>query len=143
MNAVFHPWRIRTLAAMTPEIKNPVVRQLLSLAIELDRVSRRCERPKSDDETRDLMMDCGEPVPALLAVFERNDPIEGSFDEDCQTMLEVTPSPNIIFPFSGETREGVLGAFAVLATACETLSSASRLMTIMPGNQRLSCAGEQ
>ena len=90
-----------------------------------------------DDETSELLIDCGEPVPALLAVFERSDPIEGCFDEDCQTMLEVTPAPNLIIPFNGETREGVLGAFAVLATACETLSVASRLMTIMPGNERL------
>ena len=131
------PMSRRTLAAMTPEIKNPVVRQLLALAVELDRTSCRRERPEMDDDIRELLMDCGEPVPALLAVFERSDSIEGCFDEDCQTMLEVTPSPNFIIPFSGETREGVLGAFACLATVCETLSSASRLMTIMPGNERL------
>ena len=82
-------------------------------------------------------MDCGEPVPALLAVIERSDPIEGCFDEDCQTMLEVTPAPNLIIPFNGEAREGVVGAFAVLATVCETLSCAGRLITLMPGNERI------
>jgi hypothetical protein len=83
------------------------------------------------------LIDCGEPVPALLAVFEQSDPIEGCFDEDCQTMLELTPAPNLIIPFNGEARQGVLGAFAVLATVCETLSCASRLITLMPGNERL------
>ena len=131
------PLSRRTLAAMTAEIKNPLARQLIEQAIELDRVSCCRKRPEIDNETSELLIDCGEPVPALLAVFERSDPIEGCFDEDCQTMLEVTPSPNLIIPFSGETREGVLDAFAILATACETLSSASRLMTIMPGNDRL------
>jgi hypothetical protein len=58
-------------------------------------------------------------------------------DTNPQAMLEVTPSPNLILPFSGETGDGVVGAFAMLATACETLSVASRLMTIMPGNDRL------
>ena len=71
------------------------------------------------------------------SVFEQSDPIEGCFDEDCQTMLEVTPAPNLIIPFNGEAKDGVLGAFAVLATVCETLSCASRLITLMPGNEHL------
>lgn len=131
----------RTLAAMMPAIENPLARQLLELAIEVDRASNRHERPEIDDHIRELLIDCGEPVPALLAVFERSDPIEGCFDEDCQTMLEVTPAPNVIIPFNGETSEGVLGAFAILATVCETLSCASRLITIMPGNERINDIG--
>ena len=51
-------------------------------------------------------------------------------------MLEVTPEPNLIIPFDGQTREGVLGAFTVLEVACNTLSVASRLIAIMPGNER-------
>jgi hypothetical protein len=131
------PLSRRTLAAMTGDIKVPLGRQLMELAIELDSVSCRNKRPEMDSETSELLIDCGEPVPALLAVFERTDPVEGCFDEDCQSMLEVTPSPNLILPFSGETGDGVVGAFAILATACQTLSAASRLMTIMPGNDRL------
>src|ERR1051326_6629478 len=126
----------RTLAAVMRKIENPVARELLALGIELDRVSSARKRPAIENETRDLLMDCGEPVPALLAVFERNDPIEGCFDEDCQAMLEVTPEPNLIIPFNGQTREGVLGAFTVLGAACDTLSVASRLLAIMPGNER-------
>ena len=131
------PLSRRTLAAMTVEIKNPLARQLIEQAIELDRVARCRSRPEMDNETSELLIDCGEPVPGLLAVFERSDTIEGCFEEDCQTMLEVTPSPNLILPFGGETSEGVVGAFAILATACQTLSVASRLITIMPGNDRL------
>jgi hypothetical protein len=131
----------RTLAAMVADIENSLARQLLELAIAMDRVSCRHERRKMDDRVRELLIDYGEPVPALLAVFEENDPIEGCFDEDCQTMLEVTPAPNVIIPFNGETKEGVLDAFAILATVCETLSRASRLITLMPGNERLDDTG--
>jgi hypothetical protein len=131
------PLSPRTLTALLPAIKNPVAHQLVALVLELDRVSSGHKRPQIGEDIRELLNDCGEPVPALLAVFERSDPIEGCFDEDCQNMLEVTPVPNLIIPFSGETREGVVGAFASLATVCETLSLASRLITIMPGNERL------
>lgn len=118
---------------MTAKIENPLARQLIEQAIELDRLSSCRARPEIDDETRELLIDCGEPGPGLLAVFERNDQVEGCFDEDCQTMLEVTPSPNLIIPFSGETNEGVLGAFTILATACETLSFAGNSLTPIAG----------
>lgn len=52
-------------------------------------------------------------------------------------MLELTPEPNLIIPFNGELEEGVRGALAILSTVCETLCCASRLMKVMPGNDRL------
>ena len=109
----------------------------MELTLKLDLLSGRSARPEIGEEIRQQLMDCGEPVPALLAVFERNDAIEGCFDEDCQGMLELTPEPNLIVQFNGEIPEGVLDAFTILSTACETLSCASRLMTLMPGNERL------
>jgi hypothetical protein len=84
------------------------------------------------------LIDYGEPLPSLLAVFERSDAIEGCFDEESQGMLEVQPEPNLVIPFNGEKEDSVRDAFAVLATVCDTLSCASRLMQIMPGNERLS-----
>jgi hypothetical protein len=135
------PFGRRTLAGMVAEMDNPVARRLLELAIEMARVSSRHTRPEIDEASRELLIDCGEPVPSLLAVFEEHDAIEGCFDEDCQTMLEVTPEPNVIIPFNGETKEGVRNAFAVLATVCETLSLASRLITLMPGNERMNETG--
>lgn len=131
------PLSPRTLTAMVPTIKDPTARQLMELALNLDLLSGRSARPEIGEEIRELLIDCGEPVPALLAVFERNDAIEGCFDEDCQGMLELTPEPNLIVQFNGEIQEEVLGAFTILSTACETLSCASRLMTLMPGNERL------
>lgn len=131
------PLSCRSLGAIMPKIKDPIARQLMESAVELDRLSGRSARPEIGDEVRELLIDCGEPVPALLAAFERRDAIEGCFDEESQGMLELIPEPNLIIPFNGETKEGVLGAFAVLSTVCETLSCASRLMKLMPGNERL------
>lgn len=108
----------------------------MELAIELDRVSRLSIRPEVGEDGRESLMDCGEPVPALLAVFERTDAIEGCFDEESQGMLELIPEPNLIIPFNGEQKEDTLSAFGTLATICETLCCASRLMKLMPGNER-------
>lgn len=131
------PLSRRTLNAMIPAIKDSVSRQLMELAVELDRLSSQSARPEVGDDVRELLIDCGEPVPALLAVFERTDAIEGCFDEECQGMLELTPEPNLIVPFDGQTESGVRGAFAILSAVCQTLTCASRLMKIMPGNERL------
>jgi hypothetical protein len=136
-----HPLGRRTLATIMRDIKNLTARRVMRLVLEMNDVSDRHVRPELDDATRELLMDCGEPVPALLAVFEQHDRIEGCFDEECQTMLEVTPAPNVIIPFNGETKDGVLNAFDILATVCETLSLASRLITIMPGNEPPTDAG--
>ena len=131
------PLSRRTLDAMIPTLKDATARQLMELAIELDRVASQRARAEVGDEIRELLIDCGEPVPALLAVFERTDAIEGCFDEECQGMLELTPEPNLIVPFDGQSEESVGGAFAILAVACDTLTCASRLMKIMPGNERI------
>ena len=127
----------KSLQRIVPRIENQVARRLMQLAIQLHELSCTDTRPAIREDARELLMDCGEPVPALLAVFERNDAIEGCFDEECQGMLELTPEPNLIVPFNGESKESVLGAFTILATVCNTLSCASELMKIMPGNERV------
>jgi hypothetical protein len=47
-------------------------------------VSRRSIRPEIGEDARVSLIDCGEPVPALLGVFERTDATEGCFDEGSQ-----------------------------------------------------------
>src|SRR5579872_894368 len=131
------PLSAKSVAKIVPCIENQLARQLMELVVELNLSSSQGVRPEIGEGTRELLMDCGEPVPALLAVFERNDSIEGCFDEECQGMLELTPEPNLIVPFNGDSRESVVGAFAALATVAHTLSCASQLMSIMPGNERV------
>jgi hypothetical protein len=124
------------LRNILPRIQNPLARELMELVVRLDRLSNRSDRPEIGDDMRELLVDCGEPVPAVLAVFERNDVIEGCFDEECQGMLELIPEPNLIVQFNGESQRSVTSAFAVLSTVCSVLSCASKLMRMMPGNER-------
>ena len=131
------PLSRRAADKLIPTIKDALARQLMELAAELDRSSNNRSRPDVTELISELLIDCGEPLPALLAVFEPHDAIEGCFDEESEGMLEVQPEPNIITPFDGDQEDSVREAFATLSTACETLSCASRLMQIMPGNKSL------
>lgn len=124
----------RALTMLVSEISNPDAVKMLRLLLRLERESRYA-RPTLGEEFRDDLIDCGEPLPALLAVFERHDSIEGSFDEASQGMLEVTPEPNLIIPFQGESAASVASAFAALAALCRVVATASELMTLMAGNE--------
>jgi len=128
------PLAEKGLAQILPVVKGAAT-QLIRLAVELDHVSRQAHRPVIDEEMSGALIDCGTPLPSLLAVFERHDGIEGCFDEDAQGMLELTPEPNLIVPLNGEDERSVRAAFGVLGVLCETLACASRLMKIMPGNE--------
>ncbi len=129
------PLTERGLGQILPGVKG-AGKQLIQLTVELGRVSREADRPVIDEEMSGTLIDCGAPLPSLLAVFERHDAIEGCF-EDAQGMLELTPEPNLIIPLNGEDERSVRAAFGVLAVFCETLACASRLMKIMPGNESL------
>lgn len=126
----------RTLRQLMPAITNPPIWQLMDRALELARLANRGKRPVVGEDVRELLMDCGEPVPALVAVFEANDTIKGTFDEERHGMLEVTPEPNVLIPFNGEDAASASEAFSVLAILCETLACASRLIGIMPGQPK-------
>lgn len=47
-------------------------------------------------------MDANPPLPAMLMVFEPHDLVEGMFDEESQTMNELTPEPNVVFPLRAD-----------------------------------------
>jgi hypothetical protein len=52
-------------------------------------------------------------------------------------MYEVIPEPNLILRLNGEDEQSVREAFQVLGVLCETLACASKLIKMMPGNERL------
>ena len=50
--------------------------------------------PSADTEAvRELFCDCNPPVPVLLAIYRTGDAIEACFDDERQSMLELTPEP--------------------------------------------------
>jgi len=51
-------------------------------------------------------------------------------------MLEVTPEPNLIIPFDPANTESVRETFHVFGVACDNMAAASKLIDLMPGNER-------
>lgn len=131
------PLSPRGLARVMNTLKDDRARQLMEQAAKLALVSNSVAPPTVDDETRDLLSDCGEPVPALVVVFEEHDTIEGSFDEESQGMLEVTPEPNLILAFEGTDPRSISAAFAQLGSLCRTLLLAARLLDKASTTSRL------
>lgn len=130
------PLSARGLDRVLQDVRYSRVRRLIEQARELDRVSKSAERPTVDEETRELLMDCGEPVPALLAVFEEHDAIEGAFDEESQGMLEVTPEPNLVLAIDGKRKSSISKAINQFEVLCQTLQLASEAIAMVHGNRR-------
>jgi hypothetical protein len=127
------PLSPRGLARIMNTLKDDLARHLIEQATELAHVSKSVESPIIDDEIREQLSDCGEPVPALVAVFEPNDAIEGAFDEESQGMLEVTPEPNVVFPVDATCPRRISKSFAGLVVMCRTLKLTAKLISVMPG----------
>ncbi len=83
----------------------------------------------------------GPPLPSLLALFAESDAVAACLDDEAQGMMEVTPEPNLIIPFRPNYTASVHSAFRTFAVACETLAAASRLVDLMPGNDKYVISG--
>jgi hypothetical protein len=124
------------LAQLKDKISDPLAAKLVGAALALDRLSAQAKRPELGDDIGQQLSDCNPPLPCLLALFAEGDPVAAAFDEEAQGMLEVTPEPNLIIPFDPANTESVLDAFQVFGVACETVATASRLIDLMPGNDK-------
>ena len=129
------------LAQIKDKIHDPLARKLVEAALGLERVSAQAERPDLSEDVRQLLCDCNPPLPSLLALFAESDAVAACFDEEAQGMMEVTPEPNLIIPFSPGDAASVQSAFRTFAVACETLAAASRLVDLMPGNDKYVISG--
>ncbi len=131
----------KKLAALRSQITDPFTAKLVAGLIDLKNVSENAERPEIDNSVGELLSDCNPPLPSLLAIFAESDGIAAAFDEESEGMMEVTPEPNLIIPFDAGDRESVGGAFKSFGVACDTLAAASRLMDLMPGNEKWVISG--
>jgi len=129
------------LAQIKDKIHDPLARKLVEAALGLERVSAQAERPDLSEDVRQLLCDCNPPLPSLLALFTESDAVAACLDEEAQGMMEVTPEPNLIIPFSPGDAASVQSAFRTFAVACETLAAASRLVDLMPGNDKYVISG--
>jgi hypothetical protein len=124
------------LVRLKDKIDDPLAARLLEAAINLDRVSAQAKRPELGDDIGERLSDCNPPLPCLLALFGEGDPVAAAFDEEAQGMLEVTPEPNLIIPFDPTCTESVRDAFKVFGVACDTIAAASKVIDLMPGNDK-------
>jgi len=124
------------LARLKAGINDPLAAKLVEAAITLDRVSAQAKRPELGDDIGQQLSDCNPPLPCLLAQFAEGDSVAAAFDEEADGMLEVTPEPNLIIPFDPTDVDSVGVAFRVLGAACDTIAAASKLIDLMPGNDK-------
>jgi len=124
------------LARLKDGINDPLTAKLVEAAISLDRVSAQATRPELGDDIGQQLSDCNPPLPCLLAQFAEADSVAAAFDEEADGMLEVTPEPNLIIQFDPSDTEGVRSAFQLLGVACAAIAGASRIIDLMPGNDR-------
>jgi hypothetical protein len=124
------------LGQLKAKISDPLAAKLVEAAINLDRLSAQAKRPEIHDNIGQQLSDCNPPLPCLLALFAEGDSIEACFNEEADGMLEVTPEPNLIIPFDPALTQSVRDAFHVFGVACEIIAAASRLIDLMPGNDK-------
>jgi hypothetical protein len=121
-----------TVRRHMPMIRDRLARSLIEGALELDAVAATARRPVVTDEMAEVLHDRGDPLPALLAVFEKHDAIEGQFDEESHGMLEVTPEPNAIIKVDISSPSFVATGFDHMARYCGVLAGACEILKAMP-----------
>lgn len=126
-----HPLKERFLRRLVTRVRNKRARSLIECVVELNRISRQGRRPDVGERAEVQLADSNPPVPALVAVFNKHDAIEGCFDEECQGMLECPPEPNIIIPFRPNDEKTVREALWLLGVVCDVLRQAARLIALM------------
>jgi hypothetical protein len=117
------------------EIKDERIAQILSSSLDLDKISQRHSRVEMSHETREVFMDSNPPLPALLVTVKRDDAVGACWDEESQGMLEAEPEPNMIVEIDPGETASVRLSFELLGTFCDTVAAASRLASLLPGNE--------
>lgn len=107
--------------------------RLLMATHEVAQLSRAVKLPQIPEPIREIFSDCNPPVPILLAIYRLGDAIEAAFDDERQSMLEVTPEPWPLIPFNGTDLESSRQAFACLGAALDLLVAARRVLDLVPG----------
>ena len=118
------------LARLAPRNR---VSRLIKATLELDRVTSRVRLPQIPESVRELFCDCNPPVPILLAIYQQGDAIESCFDDERQSMLELTPEPWPLIPFNGTDPAGTKSAFGCLSGALDALAAARKVLELVPG----------
>jgi hypothetical protein len=124
------------LAHLKDKINDPLAKKLVDAVLALDHLSAQAKRPELSDDIGQQLSDCNPALPCLLVVFAEADGIAACFDEEAEGMMEVTPEPNFIIPFDPTDTESAQRTFHMFGLACQTIAATSRLIDLMPGNDK-------
>ena len=127
----WNPLKERFIEKLLGTTHDRKVRALLEELLQLSAASLAAKRPGMGEFAEAQLIDANPPVPALVAVFEQHDAVEGCFDGESQGMLECPPEPNVILPCRVADADSVGEAFRLLGVICGTLRQGARLMTTM------------
>lgn len=130
------PLKMGSLDPLMMGLKDQTVRRLVQAALDLDRFSLTSEPPEISEATQEAFMDSNPPLPGLVVSFKRQDAIMGCFDEESEAMLGVTPEPSFLAEIDPAAAMSVRQAFDSLATLSKTLAAGSRLIALLPGNNK-------
>jgi len=125
------------LSRMTPTSR---AARLLRATLELKRVSDRVKLPEIPEPVRELFA-MQSTVPVLLAIYQLGDAIEACFDDERQSMLELTPEPWPLIRSrdgSGKHEEGI----RLFGWRSDTLVAARRVLNLVPGWEAI-CGNEE
>jgi hypothetical protein len=125
-----------SLRQIAMQVRKSKARAIIKATLELQRVSKRARRPLVTDDMGEQLADSNPPLPSVLVVFSETDAIEAHFDDESQNMTEASPEPNLIIPLNAFDRSTVKMAFTIVAAACKTLEAATRLIDLLPGNEK-------
>jgi len=130
------PLNLGELKNLNEEVRDAQPKALITGLLELWRISKQATRPEFTDDMGEQLMDSNPALPCLLAAFSTGDAVVGCFDDEAQTAMEVTPQPNVIIPLKLCDPASIRKGFRTLGVVCEALAAASRLIDLMPGNDK-------
>lgn len=123
---------LRSIASGRPSRAREVAERCLAVRALVARIERDCEYFASQQPL------CGEGdrLPILLAAIESRDQTCAAFDDEAQYWNEFEHDPTACWPVGLDSVGATRQAFGWLASAIELLAAMSRLIDVLPGNER-------
>ena len=121
----------------------PLLKRLVELTLELERVSHSVERPKIDEDLLERERDhhsLDSPLPAILLYFRPGDAVMACFDNECEFWGQETPEPNLIVPLRPDDPDSVRQALTVIETLMRVLVLAVEIKQITEPEEGVPCA---
>jgi hypothetical protein len=119
----------RIVRKLSPRSK---FRKLMELAAELQDVSRNASPTELTQEERDSLDNHGNSYPVFSLHFYSMDAVRATLDSEGNLIMQTTPLPNAIIPFTLANDEEMERAFKALAVASKVIGIAAAITKYLP-----------